>query len=153
MSIEIEAFRPEHAVRFGQLNRDWLEENDLMEESEEGQLADPEAHFIGGGGQIFVALRDGDVIGTCALLPHGADELELAKLTVSAEFRGQGVARSLVERSLAYARERGVRRVMLLSNSRLQPALCLYESLGFTYGALPAVTKYEIADVYMELTL
>jgi hypothetical protein len=41
--------------------------------------------------------------------------------------------------------------VFLVSNSQLQPALRLYESLGFKYGPVPAVKEYENEDVYMEL--
>jgi ribosomal protein S18 acetylase RimI-like enzyme len=111
----------------------------------------PHAHFVGCGGQIFVALHDGDVIGTCAVTPHGVEGWELAKLAVSAGFRGQGIARRLVESSLAYARERGAERVFLVSNSRLQAALRLYESLGFKYRPVPEVKEYENEDVYMEL--
>ncbi len=151
MNVEIAVFRPEHASRFAQLNREWLEGYNLMEPANEQQLADPQAHFVGCGGQIFVALHDGDVIGTCAVIPHGVEGWELAKLAVSAGFRGQGIARRLVERSLAYARERGAERVFLVSNSRLQAALRLYESLGFKYRPVPEVKEYENEDVYMEL--
>jgi GNAT superfamily N-acetyltransferase len=153
MNVEIDFFRREHARRFGELNREWLEWYHLMEASEEEQLADPQTHFIDSGGQIFVALHDGHVIGTCAITPHGADEVELAKLTVASEYRGHGIARRLVERCIAYARERQVRRMMLLSNSQLQGALRLYESLGFSYRPVPAVKQYEVADVCMVLEL
>jgi GNAT superfamily N-acetyltransferase len=153
MRIEIDTLRPEHARRFAELNRAWLEEYGLMEHSEEAQLADPQAHFVDPGGQIFVAMGGDTVVGTCAVLPSGADEFELAKLTVSPEFRGHGIARRLVEHCIAFARDRGARRLMLLSNSQLQPAIRLYESMGFMHRPVPAVTKYEIADVYMVLDL
>ena len=153
MSVEITTFRAEHARGFGELNREWLERYGLMEPSEVEQLEDPERHFIGGGGEIFVAVHDGQVVGTCAVMPHGAGELELAKLSVAKEFRGRGLARSLVERCLDYARARGIRRVVLVSNSQLRTALQLYESLGFRYGPVPAGTQYVSADVYMELDL
>jgi putative acetyltransferase len=151
MNVEIALFRPEHASRFAQLNREWLEHYNLMEPSDEEQLADPQAHFLGRGGQIFVALRDGNVIGTCAVVPHGVEGWELAKLAVSSEFRGQGIARRLVGRCIAYAREQDAQRVFLVSNSQLQAALRLYESLGFKYCAVPEVKEYENEDVYMEL--
>lgn len=153
MTVEIDAFRAEHAKRFSELNREWLETYKLMEPAEEEQLADPQKHFLDCGGQIFVALHGGQVIGTCAIIPHGVEEVELAKLTVSSEFRGQGIARRLVERCIAYAREQNVRRVMLVSNSRLRAALRLYESLGFRYRPVPEVRKYEVADVCMVLDL
>lgn len=153
MNVEIDIFRAEHAKRFADLNREWLEHYNLMEAVEEEQLADPQRHFIDCGGQIFVALHNGHVIGTCAVTPHGGEEVELAKLTVAPDFRGQGIARRLVERCIAYAREQNVRRMMLVSNSQLQGALRLYESLGFRYCPVPAVKKYEVADVCMILEL
>jgi putative acetyltransferase len=153
MSTEIAMFRSEHAKRFGELNRAWLEDHGLMEAAEEEQLADPQKYFLDRGGQIFVALDNGLAVGTCAVVPHSADEMELAKLTVAPEFRGQGIARRLVQRCIAYARERGARRVTLVSNSQLQGALTLYESLGFRHRPVPEGTKYEIADVSMVLDL
>lgn len=151
MNVEIALFRPEHASRFAQLNREWLEQYHLMEPSNEEQLADPRAYFLGRGGQIFVALHDDDVIGTCAVVPHGAEGWELAKLAVSSEFRGQGIAHRLVERCIAYARGQGAQRVFLVSNSQLQAALRLYESFGFKYCVVPEVKEYEHEDVCMEL--
>jgi ribosomal protein S18 acetylase RimI-like enzyme len=153
MNVEIDSFRLEHARRFAELNREWLETYSLMEPAEEEQLADPQKHFLDCGGQIFVALHNGQVISTCAVIPHGVGEVELAKLTVAPEFRGQGIARRLVERCIAYAREQGARRVMLVSNSQLQVALRLYESLGFRYCPVPDARKYKVADVCMFLSL
>jgi putative acetyltransferase len=153
MRIEIDIFRPEHASHFAELNREWLEANGLMEPANEEQLADPQSYFLGRGGQIFVALHEDDVVATCAIIPHGIDEFELAKLTVSSAFRGQGIARHLVVRCLAFAREREARRVILVSPSRLQAALRLYESFGFRYRAVPGGREYQHQDVYMELQL
>ena len=44
MSVEIAAFRAEHAKAFGELNREWLERYALMEPSEVEQLEDPERY-------------------------------------------------------------------------------------------------------------
>ena len=153
MTVDIVSFRREHARRFGELNRAWLEQYDLMEPSNYAQLADPETYFLGNGGQIFVALHGDDVVGTCAVIPHGDGGWEVAKLVVSSEFRGQGIARQLVQQCIAFAREQGARRVFLVSNSQLQPALRLYASLGFEHRPLPDVRKYDHEDVYMELQL
>jgi hypothetical protein len=43
--------------------------------------------------------------------------------------------------------------MMLMSNSQLQPAIRLYESMGFVHRPIPAVTKYAVANVYMVLDL
>lgn len=152
-NIKIDTFRSKYAARFAELNRAWLERYNLMEPVEEEQLAHPQRYFLDCGGQIFVALHDGRVIGTCAVIPYGVEEFELAKLTVAQEFAGQGIARRLVERCILFAREQRARRVVLVTNSQLQAALRLYESLGFKYRPLPEVKKYEVADVCMVLSL
>ena len=46
MSIEITSFQPDHADRFAQLNREWLEAYGLMEPANEEQLADPRAYVL-----------------------------------------------------------------------------------------------------------
>jgi ribosomal protein S18 acetylase RimI-like enzyme len=79
--------------------------------------------------------------------------MELAKLTVHHAARGKGVARRLADACLAHARREGTRRLVLVSSSRLEAALGLYESLGFVRRPLPDVRPYESADVYMELEL
>lgn len=148
---EIVAFRPEHAGAFSALNRAWLDAYRLYEPADEAQLAHPMSAIIGIGGAIFIALGDGVVVGTAAVIPHGADEMELAKLTVAEAARGSGIGRKLAEACIALARSRRVHRLVLVSSSRLDAALRLYESLGFARRPLPAVLPYVTADVYMEL--
>lgn len=153
MSVEIVPYRPEHAGRFESLNRLWLEQYGLMEPSDAAQIADPKSHFLDRGGEIIVALHQGEVVGTCVAVPHGPGEFEIAKLAVDPAVRGQGIARRLVERSLEFIRSQGVTRVALVSNSQLLPALRLYESLGFKYLPVPEVREYQTADIYMALEL
>jgi putative acetyltransferase len=151
--VLIDTFRSDDQRAFDALNRAWLTEFGLLEVPDERQLADPVEQIIGPGGQIFVARRSGEVIGTCAVLPHAEGELELLKLAVAPAAQGLGLGRRLVEACLAYARGQGARRVVLLSNSRLEAALRLYEGLGFRRAPLPPGNAYVTADVYMELDL
>ncbi len=153
MDVQIETFRAEHAQAFDAVNRAWLVEHGLFEPPDEDQLADPWGEILSPGGQIFVAVRDHEVLGTCAVIPHGPGVFELAKLAVAPAARGQGLARRLVSACLAYARQREVRRVVLVSSSRLAPALRLYESVGFQHRPLPADVMYATADVYMEIEI
>lgn len=155
--MRIDAYRAEHTARFRELNMEWLVKYHLLEPIDEAQLADPVAHFIAPGGQIYVALDDaGAVVGTCAVVRHGDDgECYVAKLAVAAEARGQGIARRLVEHCLAWAREGRFRRVTLVSNHQLAPAVALYRSLGFVDAPVPAefAAEYATADIYMILDL
>ena len=151
--VVIDRFSPEDRHAFAALNRAWLSEYGLLEAPDERQLADPHREIIAAGGQIFVARRGGEVVGTCAIVPHEPEVLELAKLVVIPAVQGLGVGRRLVQACLTFARERGARRVMLLSNSRLGSALRLYEGLGFRRAPVPPDAAYVTADVYMELDL
>lgn len=149
----IDAYRREDQRAFAALNRAWLTDYGLLEAPDERQLNDPVGEIIAPGGQIFVARLDGEVVGTCAVVPHGEGVLELLKLAVAPAARGKGLGRRLVQACLEYARGRRARRLMLLSSTKLGAALRLYEELGFRRAPVPADAEYVTADVYMELDL
>jgi GNAT superfamily N-acetyltransferase len=165
--VQIDTFRSEHARAFDLLNRAWLVEHELLEPADEEHLLDPWTSIISPGGQIFVAVRGKEVLGTCAIapLPPAAqgesmggrttegNVAEIVKLVVAPVARGQGLGRRLLEACLAYAREEDIRQVVLLSSSKLGSALRLYEAMGFQHQPLPAGARYATADVYMKLNL
>ncbi len=151
--VELVTWRPALAPDFARLNRAWLELYFTVEPLDEEYLSDPEGHIIAPGGEIFFALDGDEVIGTCAMIPRGDDEFELAKLAVTPAAQGRGIGRRLVEAAIAFARGRGARRVILVSNSGLGPALRLYERLGFEHGPVPDPRPYVDADVFMVLVL
>ena len=138
---------------FYRLNRAWLDAHDLYEPADEVQLADPQGAVIEAGGAVFVAERAGRVVGTAAVVPHGPGEVELLKVTVAEDVRGTGLGRRLVEVCIAQARDMDAHTLMLVSSSRLQPALRLYERMGFMPRPLPSPLPYETADICMELRL
>jgi len=84
--------------------------------------------------RFVVAVNDRDeMIGCGQLKPHGKDILELASLAVYPEYRGQGVARALIE----YLLKESLRPLYLMCESSLGP---LYESFGFrgiSYEEMP----------------
>jgi amino-acid N-acetyltransferase len=74
----------------------------------------------------FVADKDGEVIGCCALHVSWEDLAEVKSLAVAEDYQGEGLGRKLVERCLEEAREIGVRKVFALT---YKPKF--FESLGF----------------------
>lgn len=153
MNLSIDTYRPEHAHAFAELNRAWLVENDLLEPLDEQQLQNPDGEILAPGGQIFVALDGDEVLGTCAAIPHGPGVFELAKLAVSPTVQGLGLGRKLVTACVSWARAHAAHRLVLVSNSRLRPAVRLYETFGFEHRTPPSPIPYATADVYMELDL
>lgn len=150
---EIVRYQDRHAEAFARINREWLDGFGLYEEADGKQLNSPREYVLDCGGEILVAEVNGQVVGTCALVPVSDEVFELAKLAVVQDARGKGLGRRLVECALAHARERGARRIVLLSSTKLRSALYLYESLGFKHRPLPGDQPYETADVYMELEM
>ena len=148
--FEIMAYQDRHADDFARLNREWLDRFELYEEADGKHLYSPRESILDPGGEIFIAEKNGRVVGTCALVPVSDKVFEVAKLAISQESRGQGLGRRLAECALDRARERGAARVVLFSSSKLGPALKLYESLGFENRPIPHDQPYATADVYME---
>jgi|CXWL01.1.fsa_nt_gi ribosomal protein S18 acetylase RimI-like enzyme len=151
--IEIVTYRPEHRAAFERLNREWLEGHGLLEPADLPPLVDPEHHILADGGEVFFALRGGQVVGTCAAIPVSPGVIELAKLTVARDARGAGLGRRLCDVVIDFARSCGARRVVLSSSSKLQAAIRLYERLGFRPQPVPAEVPYQTADIYMTLEL
>jgi putative acetyltransferase len=151
--VKIEEFRPEHSTAFEALNRSWLTSHGLLEEVDEPHLTDPVGTIAGAGGQIFVAIDNDDVIGTCGIAPHGPGEYEMLKLAVATSAQGRGIGRQLVDSCLDFARRQGAQRVTLLSSSLLRPAVRLYERAGFRHAPIPETNPYVTADVYMVLDI
>jgi ribosomal protein S18 acetylase RimI-like enzyme len=65
----------------------------------------------------------------------GTDDAHLEDLFVSADARGSGIGRELVEAAFERARERGCARMLLDTNESNEAALRLYRSLGFRSGS------------------
>lgn len=146
-------FRRELAPAFQQLNLDWIERLFAIEEADRKVLGDPERAIIAPGGQIFFALEDGVPVGTVAMIRYSPTRYELAKMAVASSYQRRGIGEKLGEVGIAFAREAGAETVFLLTNSRLNGAIRLYERLGFRRAPDPEPPEYARADVYMELPI
>ena len=82
-------------------------------------------------GWLWVAERDGDVVGTVALTDEGAGVGQLRWFLVAADARGCGLGRALLQTLLEHARDRGFTRVQLWTVHVLETAARLYLDLGF----------------------
>ena len=83
-------------------------------------------------GAIWV-MRDADgrVVGSIAAERLDGPTVELHRLYLDADLRGQGLGRRLFETGVDWAREQGAWRVELWSDTRFEDAHRLYERLGY----------------------
>lgn len=79
----------------------------------------------------FAAVRiDGNIAGYCVSHMSG-DDCELYKIATAHDFRRQGVALTLMEDALRFARSMGAERMLLEVRAGNAPAIALYERCGF----------------------
>ncbi|MBV8518343.1 MAG: GNAT family N-acetyltransferase [Acidobacteria bacterium] len=149
--MNIVRYRPEYRHDFERLNRLWLEEHALLEPVDLEYLRDPEGKILANGGEVFFAVDENRVVGTCAAIRVSDRTFELAKLAVDPAIRGRGLGRHLCETVLAYAREHGAQEIVLTSHTSLSSAIRLYESLAFRHAPLPDDVRYATANVFMRL--
>jgi putative acetyltransferase len=142
----------QHHEAFRQLNQEWLEKFGLLEPPDIEVLNDPQATILDKGGAIYLAEEDGVIVGSAAIVPDHGDCFELVKMSVAPSWRGRGISKLLIQRCLDKAREIGVGRIILFSNSQLQTAISLYSQYGFQHVPVED-SPFLTADVKMELVL
>lgn len=149
-AVRIVPFEPALRSHFYRLNADWLNKYFYMEEIDHRVLSNPEDEILAGGGAIFFALIGDEVVGTCALKQEAPGVLELTKMGVDERQRGLGLGRRLIEAAIAEFRRRRGTRLFLETNSKLAPAIRLYQSVGFEQQAAPKPdSHYTRSNVYM----
>lgn len=150
-AVEIIAFEPRYREDFMRLNVEWLEKYFYVEAIDIEVLSQPESRILAPGGQIFLARLGQDIIGTCALIVADDGRLELSKMAVAEAYQGLKIGRRLLNRAIEAYRASGAPGLFLESNSKLRPALALYESAGFEHTPKPdGESHYQRANVYME---
>ncbi|XP_028618088.1 probable N-acetyltransferase CML1 isoform X2 [Grammomys surdaster] len=88
------------------------------------------------GACFWVAESGGQVVGMVAAQPDkdsplGGKQLQLFRLSVSSQHRGQGIAKALVRTVLQFARDQGYSDVVLGTSTLQQSAMTLYLGMGF----------------------
>ncbi|HLK31114.1 MAG TPA: GNAT family N-acetyltransferase, partial [Puia sp.] len=124
----------------------------LLESHDQMVLDNPRGTILDRGGYIYLAKSGNEIIGTAGLAKEHDGEYELIKMFVAPAFRGKGISKLLIEKCIDKAKEIGVKKLMLYSNSQLQTAISLYGKYGFHH--VPVVdAPFVTADVKMELEL
>ena len=151
--LKIVDFKDEYRSAFRELNKEWIDQYFVMEESDYASLDHPE-QIIDNGGFILVALYDGEPAGVCALvkLINRPQDYELAKMAVSPRFQGKRIGWQLGMAVINKAKLIGARSIFLESNTILAPAINLYRKLGFVEIEGPK-SKYQRSNIQMELIL
>lgn len=96
------------------------------------------------GNQLWVAERDGQVVGCIAVIRRGAEEAQLRWFGVDMVIQGEGLGHRLMDTAMAFCKAHGYRHLALWTIEILKPARHLYGSYGFRLT--DTKPNYEWAD-------
>jgi GNAT superfamily N-acetyltransferase len=125
------------------LNIQQLEFSIPITEKEQPDLFMIDEFYRKSGGEFWVAVSEGEVVGSIALIKIGNNAGVIRKMFVQKEFRGKewGTAQLLFDSMILHCQEKDIHAVYLGTIDRLQAAIRFYEKNGFSIvdkSTLPA---------------
>ncbi len=112
-----------HEILVGEYGFDQFSENILNSENDE---------YIMGNNRLWVAMENGEIIGTTGIIEVSDKHALLKKIYVKESHRGKGIAQQLLNQCLDYARNMGYDYVFLETYHRLERAKAFYSKNGFS---------------------
>ncbi|MBN2146072.1 MAG: GNAT family N-acetyltransferase [Anaerolineales bacterium] len=98
-------------------------------------------------GTFLIARKDGQIIGSGALVLRTANTAEILRMSVAKEWRGKGVGTLLLEKLCLEARRLGFHQVILETTAAWSEVVAFYQNFGFQ------ITHYQDGDAYFALDL
>lgn len=147
--MEILEYQPQFKSDFIRMNTAWIEKYFTMEQDDYDILNNVE-ELLQKGAMIFFAVENGNVAATCMVVPISDYEWELCKLATDGRFQGKGAGSAVFKACMNYAMNHGAKRLVIISNSILKPALHIYEKFGFKEIPVDKTHNYQRADIQFE---
>lgn len=147
--MELVSYDPKYRQNFIELNTAWIINNfGCLEEADKKTFLEIEKE-IADGAMIFCALEKNIVLAVCMVRPIGKGTWEICKLAADERYRGQGAGSRLFKKCMEYAIANNAERLFIISNSKLKPALHIYQKFGFKEIEL-ADYEYSRGDIAFE---
>ena len=152
--MKIISYIPKYKNDFIEMNKLWITTMFEMEAEDERELGNIEP-YIDNGGQIFFSFYDDDsVMACCMIAPRDDGDWEIMKFAAKGMYTGTGAGSACLKACIDYAREQGIKRIIIVSNRKCVQAVHLYRKFGFI--EIPVDKEkfpFERADIAFELFL
>ncbi|CAO3679971.1 unnamed protein product [Rhizopus stolonifer] len=139
----------EYKAVFKELNLAWIEKLFKPEPMDYVQLDSAEENIINHGGEVFfVTNREGEVVGTVAMVLHDG-KCELAKMSVKENYHGKGYSHYLMRTAIAWAKKQKCSTVDIFGNTILESSISLYKKYGFKTVSIGPHHTYDRVNIHM----
>lgn len=101
------------------------------------------------GGMIFFAVKDDTALATCMAKPLEGSTWEICKLASNKNRSHSGAGSAVFREAMQWAIDHRAKRLFIISNRVLKPALHIYEKMGFQEVQLENY-EYERGDIAFE---
>lgn len=129
--MKVIEYNPVYKDSFIQFNTDWIVDNFGCLEKEDIETFDRIDEELANGAMIYFAVEDDIPLATCMAKPMGGETWEICKLGSNKHREHKGCGSCVFEAALQWAIGHGAKRLFIISNSRLKPAIHIYEKYGF----------------------
>jgi DNA-binding MarR family transcriptional regulator/N-acetylglutamate synthase-like GNAT family acetyltransferase len=150
--VRVVNYEEKYKDDFKKLNEEWLKKYFTVEPEDEVILSSPE-EIIKNGGEIFFALYNNEVAGTCAVIKADKYSYELSKMAVTEKYQGKQIGKKLALTVIGFAVSKNAKSIFLETSTKLTAALSLYEKLGFEQIPNDHPEKYQRCTIKMKLDI
>jgi ribosomal protein S18 acetylase RimI-like enzyme len=96
-----------------------------------GGLTEFAHHYHPGRDRLWIAEKEGQIIGCIGIVSHLPEEAQLRYFLVHPDCRNLGLGRTLLEEALRFSEQAGYEKIFLWTLQHLSAAIHLYRSAGF----------------------
>ena len=129
--MNVVEYNPRYKESFIQFNTDWIVDNFGCLEKEDYETFTKIDEELENGAMIFFALEKDIPLATCMVKPMREETWEICKLGSNKYREHKGCGSAVFEAAVQWAIDHGAKRLFILSNRNLKPALHIYEKYGF----------------------
>ncbi|MCD8145388.1 MAG: GNAT family N-acetyltransferase [Oscillospiraceae bacterium] len=129
--MKIIPFEDRYRQDFIDFNTDWVVSNFGFLEEHDRETFDKIDEELQNGAMIFFAVENDAALAACMTMPMEGTTWEICKLGSNKHLPHKGAGSAVFKACMDWALEHGAQRLFIVSNSKLKPALHIYEKLGF----------------------
>ena len=101
--------------------------------SEPEDLHDIESFYFKDGGNFWLAVNDGEIVGTLALKNMGGNRGYLERMYLAKKYRGTGLAQKMLAKLISFAKSIELEEIYLATSTgpMTERAIAFYKKMGF----------------------